>query len=144
MMVKGKSLSVNLMGLGLHNIYNLPAAAAVGIAVGIGHEDIRKGLEEWRPFKGRFELNRLEGGVNLIDDTYNANPNSVAMALKTLADVKGTGRGIAILGDMLELGVYAEEAHYEVGKKEASTGVDFLFLMGRSEEHTSELQSLAY
>lgn len=130
MMVKGKSLSVKLMGLGLHNSYNATAAAAVGIAVGIGHEDIRKGLEEWRPFKGRFELNRLEGGVNLIDDTYNANPNSVAMALKTLADVKGAGRGIAILGDMLELGVYAEEAHYEIGKKAASTGVDFLFLMG--------------
>lgn len=130
MNVKGKPLTAKLMGLGQHNVYNASAAAAVGVAVGIGHEDIRKGLEGWRPFKGRFELHRLENGVNLIDDTYNANPNSVAMALKTLADVKGAGRGIAILGDMLELGVYAEEAHYETGKKAAATGVDFLFLMG--------------
>src|SRR4030067_2834079 len=83
MMVKGKSLSVKLMGLGLHNLYKATAAAAVGIAVGISTEEIKKGLEGWRPFKGRFELNRLEGGVNLLDDTYTANHNSVAMALTT-------------------------------------------------------------
>ena len=138
MHLKEKALSAKLMGLGLHNIYNATAAAAVGLAMGIGPDEIRKGLEEWRPFKGRFELHRLDCGVNLIDDTYNANPNSVAMALKTLADVKGPGRGIVILGDMLELGVYASEAHYEIGKKAASTGVDFLFLLGTlSSAHTS-------
>ncbi|MEK6726088.1 MAG: UDP-N-acetylmuramoyl-tripeptide--D-alanyl-D-alanine ligase [Deltaproteobacteria bacterium] len=138
MHLKEKPLSVKLMGLGLHNVYNATAAAAVGLAVGISPEEIKKGLEGWRPFKGRFELHRLDCGVNLIDDTYNANPNSVAMALKTLADVKGAGRGIAVLGDMLELGVYAEEAHYEIGKKAAATGVDCLFLMGPlSSIHTS-------
>ena len=138
MHLKEKALSAKLMGLGLHNIYNATAAAAVGLAAGIGPDEIRKGLEEWRPFKGRFELHRLDCGVNLIDDTYNANPNSVAMALKTLADVKGPGRGIVILGDMMELGVYASEAHYEIGKKAASTGVDFLFLLGTlSSAHTS-------
>ena len=137
MHLKEKTLSAKLMGLGLHNVYNATAAAAVGVAMGIGLEEIRKGLEEWRPFRGRFELHRLDCGVNLIDDTYNANPNSVAMALKTLADVKGAGRGIAVLGDMLELGAYAEEAHYEIGKKAASTGVDCLFLMGpHSSIHT--------
>lgn len=138
MHLKEKPLSAKLMGLGLHNIYNATAAAAVGLAAGISTEEIKKGLEGWRPFKGRFELHRLDCGVNLIDDTYNANPNSVAMALKTLADVKGAGRGIAVLGDMLELGVYACEAHYEIGKKAAATGVDFLFLMGPlSSIHTS-------
>ncbi|MFZ3065713.1 MAG: UDP-N-acetylmuramoyl-tripeptide--D-alanyl-D-alanine ligase, partial [Nitrospirota bacterium] len=138
MHLKEKPLSVKLMGLGLHNIYNATAAAAVGLAVGIDPEEIKKGLEGWRPFKGRFELHRLDCGVNLIDDTYNANPNSVAMALKTLADVKGAGRGIAVLGDMLELGAHAEAAHYEMGKKAASTGVDCLFLMGPiSSAHTS-------
>lgn len=138
MTIKGKLLDVTLAGLGLHNVYNATAAAAVSTAIGVEPEDIKKGLEEWRPFKGRFELHRLDCGVNLIDDTYNANPNSVAMALKTLADVKGVGRGLVVLGDMLELGAHAEEAHYEIGKKAAATGVDYLFLLGPlSSTHTA-------
>ena len=130
MTIKGKLLDVTLAGLGQHNVYNATAAAAVALAMGLGAEDIKKGLEEWSPFKGRFELLRLECGVNLIDDSYNANPNSVAMALKTLADVKGAGRGFAVLGDMLELGAHAEDAHYEIGKKAAATEIDYLFLLG--------------
>lgn len=137
MSIKGKPLTIDLQGLGLHNVYNATAAAAVALAMGIGAEDIKKGLEEWRPFKGRFELLRLACGVNLIDDTYNANPNSVSMALKTLADVKGAGRGVAVLGDMLELGAHAEDAHYEIGKKAAAMGIDYLFLLGSlSSSHT--------
>ncbi|MDO8446078.1 MAG: UDP-N-acetylmuramoyl-tripeptide--D-alanyl-D-alanine ligase [Deltaproteobacteria bacterium] len=138
MIIKGKLLDVTLAGLGLHNVYNATAAAAVALAMGLGAEDIKKGLEEWSPFKGRFELLRLECGVNLIDDSYNANPNSVAMALKTLADVKGVGRGLAVLGDMLELGAHAEDAHYEIGKKAAATGIDYLLLLGPlSSSHTA-------
>lgn len=138
MTIKGRHLEVTLSGLGLHNVYNATAAAAVSTAMGVDREDIKKGLEEWRPFKGRFELHRLDCGVNLIDDTYNANPNSVAMALKTLADVKGVGRGLVVLGDMLELGAHAEEAHYEIGKKAAAIGVDYLFLLGPlSSTHTA-------
>ena len=136
--IKGKHLDVTLAGLGLHNVYNATAAAAVSTVIGVSPADIKKGLEEWRPFKGRFELHRLDCGVNLIDDTYNANPNSVAMALKTLADVKGVGRGLVVLGDMLELGAHAETAHYEIGKKAAATGVDYLFLLGPlSSTHTA-------
>ena len=130
MLFNGRTLTVELKGLGLHNVYNATAAAAVALAMGLGAEDIKKGLEEWRPFKGRFELLRLDCGVNLIDDTYNANPNSVTMAIKTLADIKGAGRGLAILGDMLELGAHAEDAHYEIGKKVAAMGIDYLFLLG--------------
>ena len=138
MIIKGKLLDVTLAGLGLHNVYNATAAAAVSTVIGVSPADIKKGLEEWRPFKGRFELHRLDCGVNLIDDTYNANPNSVAMALKTLADVKGVGRGLVVLGDMLELGAHAETAHYEIGKKAAATGVDYLFLLGPlSSTHTA-------
>ena len=137
MIIKGKLLDVTLAGLGLHNVYNATAAAAVALSMGLGAEDIKKGLEEWRPFKGRFELLRLACGVNLIDDTYNANPNSVTMAIKTLADIKGAGRGLAILGDMLELGAHAEDAHYEIGKKAAAMGIDYLFLLGPlSSSHT--------
>lgn len=137
MSIKGKPLTIDLQGLGLHNVYNATAAAAVALAMGIGAEDIKKGIEEWRPFKGRFELIRLECGVNLIDDTYNANPNSVSIAIKTLMEIKGAGRGFAVLGDMLELGAHAEDAHYEIGKKVAAMGIDYLFLLGPlSSSHT--------
>ncbi len=138
MTVGGKHLNVTLSGLGLHNVYNATAAAAVAVAMGLGLDEIKKGLEEWRPFKGRFEVHRLDCGVNLVDDTYNANPTSVAMAIKTLAEVKGAGRGIAVLGDMLELGSHAKEAHYEIGKKVAAAGLDYLFLLGPlSSAHTT-------
>jgi UDP-N-acetylmuramoyl-tripeptide--D-alanyl-D-alanine ligase len=138
MSIAGMPLDVNLNGLGFHNVCNATAAAAVAYAMGMGTEEIKGGLEGWTPFKGRFELHRLDCGVNLIDDTYNANPNSVAMALKTVAEVRGFGRGIVVLGDMLELGDHAEDAHYEIGKKAAAAGVDYLFLLGPlSSTHTA-------
>lgn len=138
MLVNGRHVDAILSGLGVHNVYNATAAAAVAIAMGIDLDEIKKGLEEWRPFKGRFELIRLEGGVNLIDDTYNANPNSVDMALKALVDAKGVGRGFAILADMLELGESAPNAHYETGKKAAALELDYLFLLGPlSSTHTA-------
>lgn len=125
-----KMTTIKLRGLGNHNVYNATAAAAVGIAMGMTPEEIKNGLELWKPYKGRFELIRLLGGINLVDDTYNANPDSVEAALDTLATIKVAGRGVAVLGDMLELGDQAGQAHYNIGKMVAATRVDRLFLIG--------------
>jgi UDP-N-acetylmuramyl pentapeptide synthase len=66
----------------------------------------------------------------LLNDCYNANPGSMATALCTLAELKGSGRAVAALGDMLELGAGAVEAHRELGRQAADTGVDFLVICG--------------
>jgi UDP-N-acetylmuramoyl-tripeptide--D-alanyl-D-alanine ligase len=78
----------------------------------------------------RMEVIPLKGGETLINDAYNANPNSMALALETLVEVKGQGRTFAILGDMLELGKFTKEAHEYIGKKVSGLSIDFLFVMG--------------
>ncbi|MCG8635654.1 MAG: UDP-N-acetylmuramoyl-L-alanyl-D-glutamate--2,6-diaminopimelate ligase, partial [Desulfobacterales bacterium] len=85
-------------------VNNAMAAIAAARAAGIGPENISTGLGRFSPVKGRMNLGTLSGGVRLIDDTYNANPASMTQALKTLSQMAGKGKGIAALGDMLELG----------------------------------------
>jgi len=117
-----------LSAFGLHNIYNALAAAAAAHALGVPAEVIRIGLEEFTPYDKRFQLEELSGVV-LIDDSYNANPASMAAALETLREVRDEGRAAAVLGDMLELGAGAEEAHAALGRLAAGC-VERLYVMG--------------
>jgi UDP-N-acetylmuramoyl-tripeptide--D-alanyl-D-alanine ligase len=78
----------------------------------------------------RMEVLSLEGGVMLINDAYNANPNSMALALETLSEARGEGKAIAVLGDMLELGEFTVEAHRELGKKAVELSIDLLLAVG--------------
>ncbi|WP_224984553.1 UDP-N-acetylmuramoyl-tripeptide--D-alanyl-D-alanine ligase [Geomonas agri] len=119
---------VALKAYGRHNIYNALAAAAAAHALGVPGPVIRQGLEEFTPYDKRFQLEDV-AGVTLIDDSYNANPASMAAALTTLKDVAGGARTAAVLGDMLELGLGTEEAHRELGRKAAAT-VERLYLLG--------------
>jgi len=116
--------------LGRHNVANALAASGAALALGLSPADIRAGLEGFRPFPGRLELKRLPGPVYLIDDTYNANPASTRAALEVLTDLKGKGRAVAVLGDMLELGSTAETEHQSVGRTAARLGVDVLITVG--------------
>lgn len=100
---------------GIHSIYNALAAASIATLCGAGIQEIKAGLEAYRPFPGRMEIIRLADDITVINDTYNANPTSMEIALKTLAQLRGKGRGIAVLGDMLELGEAAETYHRQVG-----------------------------
>ena len=119
---------VLLSAFGRHNIYNALAAAAAAHALGVPSEAIRIGLEEFTPYDKRFQLEELSG-VTLIDDSYNANPSSMAAALETLRDVREEGRAAAVLGDMLELGAGAEEAHTALGRLAAGC-VERIYLLG--------------
>jgi UDP-N-acetylmuramoyl-tripeptide--D-alanyl-D-alanine ligase len=78
----------------------------------------------------RMEVIPLKEGEILINDAYNANPSSMELALETLVEAKGKGRAIAVLGDMLELGNFAKEAHEQIGKKVSELSIDFLLAMG--------------
>lgn len=124
-----KATLVRLRVPGRHNVHNALAAAAAAWALGVEPALIARGLARYRPIAGRFNLTRLAGGALLIDDSYNANPLSVKAALATLGDLPGTGRRIAVLGDMLELGPESERLHREIGG-EAASRCDLLLVMG--------------
>src|SRR3989442_889809 len=120
---------VTLAFAGRHNAINALAAAAVGAALGFTLEEIARGLAAARPVGGRGVWREV-GGVRILDDTYNANPVSVRAALETVAARRDAGRLVAVLGDMLELGGIAEEAHREIGRAVVAAGADELVGVG--------------
>jgi UDP-N-acetylmuramoyl-tripeptide--D-alanyl-D-alanine ligase len=130
LLAEGASREILLPVSGFHNVSNALAAAAAALGAGFGFDAICQGLMAFRPVGGRMEVWRLKNGACLIDDTYNANPASVAAALKTLQGLKGECKSTVILGDMLELGGEAERYHEEIGRAVAETGVGKAYLRG--------------
>ena len=124
------SFDVRIPVPGEHNIKDALAAIAVGEVLGICHENMREALAGYSPPEKRSNVIPTRSGVVVLDDTYNASPASVLSALKTLKMMEG-GRKIAVLGDMLELGEHALNAHLEVGKAAKEHGVDVLVAVGQ-------------
>jgi UDP-N-acetylmuramoyl-tripeptide--D-alanyl-D-alanine ligase len=117
--------------LGRHQVLNALFAVAVGVELGLGREEIQRGLAECKAAKMRLQLWELNGGVQVLDDTYNANADSMVAALQTLQDLPCQGRRVAVLGEMAELGAHSEAAHEEVGRRAAELGVGQLFAVGK-------------
>jgi len=113
---------------GLHNVVNALAAAASAHAAGIGTSAIGEGLTAFRPFAGRHHVKPLPDGATLIDDSYNANPDSVRAAIDVLA--AAGGRTLLVLGDMGELGAQGPQFHAEVGRYARERGVQALYALG--------------
>ncbi len=130
LLIGGSAFPVRLATPGRHNLMNALAAAAAAAALDIDRQAIVEGLSSFRPVPGRTEIRILGNGAFLMIDAYNANPASVREALLTLKDLRGKGRAVAILGDMLELGEQGLLLHEEIGTLLAETGVDDLFLKG--------------
>lgn len=115
---------------GRHNGLNALMASLAARGAGMSWTEIGRGLARIRPAGMRFEFMDCPGwGATLIHDAYNANPDSMAAALKTLKEV-GEGRLGAVLGDMNELGAYASQAHLETGRLAGRLGLDFLVTVG--------------
>ena len=113
--VKRQPVSMNFIGR--HNVINAVAAAAVGSHFGLGAKKIAEGLGSLMPAKGWKRMELIEGGgIVVLNDTYNANPDSVRFALDTLAGLECSGRKIAVLGDMLELGDTSVFEHENIGR----------------------------
>ena len=119
--------TVHLKACGRHNIYNALAATAA-LLEKVELPTIVAGLESFTPYKGRFQIEQLDG-ITLIDDSYNANPASTKAALETLNQIAASGHRIAVLGDMLELGEHEDDAHRGVGAVAGRT-IDRLYLLG--------------
>ena len=125
---EGKEQRFELPFLGLHNAHNGALAAAVGLQFGISLEEAAKAMP-----KAMIEGQRLEivpiGEATLIDDSYNANPDSMASAMRTLARLDAKRR-IAVIADMRELGDAAVECHVGIGKLASELGIDILLAIG--------------
>jgi UDP-N-acetylmuramoyl-tripeptide--D-alanyl-D-alanine ligase len=121
--------AVDLGLCGRHNVMNALAAAAVAHAAGMDVAEIARGLAAMRAVERRLQLKRGPGGARIIDDTYNANPGSVAAALEVLA-ASGAGAKILVLGDMGELGAAGRTLHEQVGRQARAAGVDRLYAVG--------------
>jgi murE/murF fusion protein len=130
----GEGVEVASPMVGIPSVYNALAGTAVASIFGVSLRHIKERLEGFKPFSMRMEIIRLDDGVTIINDAYNANPRSMELALETLSQAKGSDRGIAVLGDMLELGQLSDRAHARIGEKVASLGVDVLFTLGEKAE----------
>jgi UDP-N-acetylmuramoyl-tripeptide--D-alanyl-D-alanine ligase len=131
---KGEGIiAVDLNIHGVFNIYNALAASAVCFSLGIKIDEIKTALEDFRAFPMRFEIIESEG-ITVINDSYNANPSSMEGSLKELVRPGIGGRRVAVLGDMLELNEFSEDAHRNLGKMISEMNVDVFIAVGRMME----------
>ena len=134
---------------GLHMVQNALLAVAAGRAFGLSIEESAAGLATAPLARARLQIKEI-GGVQFIDDSYNANPDSMTAALRTLVELDADGKRIAVLGEMRELGEESEVGHREVGEAAAELGVDQLIAIGkngaiiaRAAEHAGLQKSVA-
>lgn len=129
------SILIELPLPGKYNIYDALAAAAAAYALGIRPALIKKGLESFRPSGKRLNI-IMTRHLRIIDDTYNANPDSMAASLNILENYPG--RRIAVLGDMLELGRIAQKSHMNIGELAADLDIDVLITVGELSRYTAK------
>jgi len=124
-----KAFAVRLSVPGRHAMMNALAAAAVGISHGVAPSNIQRALKSFRAVNKRMEV-VTSGGVKILNDTYNANPDSVLSALETLRGFQARGKKYVVLGDMLELGPGSPKEHKRIGKIIGAAGFDELLTFG--------------
>ncbi|MDE1970464.1 MAG: UDP-N-acetylmuramoyl-tripeptide--D-alanyl-D-alanine ligase [Patescibacteria group bacterium] len=125
----GKTIPLVLNALGRPQLYSATAAIAVGLIFGLNLVKIAQALEGYTVMSGRGNLIPGIKHTSIVDSSYNASPASMDMAIETLASLTGIPRRVAILGDMLEIGMYSTEAHLALGRHAASR-VDYLIAVG--------------
>ena len=127
---------VKLPTVGIHNVYDALSAFTVGLELKIEPEKIAQALSEYEPSGMRQRIKNING-IKVIEDCYNASPDSQRAALNALKSVKSE-RKIAVLGDMLELGDYSKQAHCDIGKYAAEKQIDMLFTFGEESKNITE------
>ena len=134
----GGKRTVRLNTFGRHNVYNALGAASLAAILGLSLEEIGAGLEKFQPYAGRGRILRLGRNLHLLDDTYNANPDSLEATLLAFGEMKEKSRGLVVLGDMLELGPGTVDFHVQAGKRVGGLGFAHLFFLGDQGEHLAE------
>ena len=128
LMTPAGEAEVTLRIPGVHNVLNACAAAACAVAAGVRIQAIAAGLNAFVPYSGRLQKKVATGGAVVIDDSYNANPDSVRAAIDVLANV--AGRRMLVLGRMAEVGDNGPQFHHEVGAYAKERGIDVLLGFG--------------
>lgn len=128
--IRGRHMMVGLPFPATHLAESVAAAIGTAMLLGVEHEDIKERLMRFQPSAGRLNLKNGIKGTTIIDDSYNANPQSMKAALQVLKDWAGRRRKIAVLGDMFELGSYETEGHRSVGSVAAGMGLEILLTIG--------------
>ena len=131
----GGPVTVQLAIAGVHNVRNALAAAASCHALGIDAATIARGLAAFRPVGGRLVRNPLPGGATLIDDSYNANPDSMHAAIEVLADLPGPR--LLVMGDMGEVGNQGPQFHGEAGRHAGARGIEKFFTLGEQSQEAA-------
>ena len=129
----GKALRLHIPAFGQHMVYAALAGVAAGLALGMTDEAIAEGIARYETVGNRAKVIRANG-ITVVSDCYNANPNSTAAAILSLAQLEG--RKICVLGDMLELGENSPALHYAIGEKAAQAGVELVLACGALSENT--------
>lgn len=127
---------VELPSMGRHNVYNALAAFAAGFLLGVDPQQAAAALQSYVP-AGMRQRVRVVGGITFIEDCYNASPDSQRAALAVLGEMQANRR-IAVLGDMLELGGAAADAHMQAGLMAAGQDVDVLLTLGENSQLTAQ------
>jgi UDP-N-acetylmuramoyl-tripeptide--D-alanyl-D-alanine ligase len=125
--------TIRLSAAGEHNVRNALAACGCALAAGIPVEAIVRGLEAFAPVSGRLQRKQAVNGATVIDDSYNANPDSVRAAIDVLAQAKAPR--ILVLGDMGEVGTQGPEFHEEIGAYAAGRGIETVLVTGALARH---------
>lgn len=133
-----EQVQVTLALRGLHNVSNACAAAAVGRMANIPLVRIAEALQSSKPESARLEVTRAPGGYTVINDAYNANPDSMRASLNLFAALEVPGKRFAVLGDMGELGSFAPAMHEEVGAYAAASSLDWLVCVGELAVHIAQ------
>jgi len=129
-------VAVELPLPGRHNVYNALAAAAAATALGVAPATIAAGLSKVQPVQGRLVWRSGTHGSRVLDDSYNANPDSLAAAIAVLA--QSAGERVLVLGDMAELGAGAPAHHAEAGRRARDAGIEWLYTTGALAAHAAE------
>jgi UDP-N-acetylmuramoyl-tripeptide--D-alanyl-D-alanine ligase len=130
---RGERIPASIPMLGEHNVLNALAAAAVGISVGMEVADIARALTTLKLMsKWRMEVHQIPGNVTIINDAYNANPESMTAALETLTAIPAAGKKFAVLGKMHELGDNSDAIHAQIAKLAIDLGVSQVVAVGEA------------
>ena len=133
--IKGISVAVKLPAAGRHNVLNAAAAAAL-CADCVSPDDIAAGLKDYKPVGSRLRMISTDSGVRVIDDTYNANPDSMKAAIDVLAAFNAPR--IFVMGDMGELGEQAADFHREIGKYAQDKGIEYALFTGELSQNAAD------
>ena len=134
---KVEKININVPVGGDVFVLNSLCAVSVGKMLNLSNEEIKNGISNFELTKKRMEIINLKNNIKLINDAYNASEDSMKAAIKYLSEINGK-RKIAILGDMFELGDFAEELHRKVGEEVAKNNIDLLYLIGENSKFIQE------